>query len=72
MILGSMSSSKSLLTPGPPTKRKKSEQSSICFLCRDSCEEKHEYTESQWVAFKLTAKKWDGLDKFGHVFSQTD
>ena len=71
-----MSHSNSVLTRGPPTKRKKNEtseaSSSICFLCRDICEERHEYTETQWDAFKLTAKNWDGLDKYGQVYLQTD
>ena len=67
-------SSKSLLERGPPKKRKKDEShtNSICFLCKKLCDEKHEYTETQWNAFKLTSKQWDGLDKYGNVYRETD
>ena len=34
--------------------------------------ERHVYEDAKWQAFKLTAKNWDGLDKYGHVYLQTD
>ena len=62
----------------PPTKRKKNESQKksqdeqLCFLCRQTCDEKHEYTETQWQKLKSTAELWSGLDKYGHVFADTD
>ena len=62
----------------PPTKKKKGESpvelnnDRICFLCKEICDEKHNYTESQWQKLKSTAELWLGLDKYGHVFADTD
>ena len=73
-----MSSSKPVLLRGPPpTKKRKNDSAKestngICFLCNQMCDENHNYTESQWEKLKSTAEDWSGLDKYGHVFAQTD
>ena len=73
-----MRSSKSVLLRGPPpTKKRKNgtpeaSTNGTCFLCNHICDEKHNYTESQWEKLKSTAEAWSGLDKYGHVFAQID
>ena len=68
-------SSKAALEVGPPSKRKKLNTpniSKICFLCKELCKEQHTYTQTQWDTFKLTAKEWSGLDRYGYVYLEVD
>ena len=65
--------SRPVLIPIPPAKRRKSEDRgniAICILCSEQCEEVRSFTDSKWEKFKETAKQWKGLDKYGDVYDK--
>ena len=60
----------------PPPKQSKSEAGDsghTCIVCGENCDEKQKnLDDAKWKNFRLTAKKWSGLDTYGDVYEKTE
>ena len=52
--------------------KRTSEEIGKCIICEDNCDENKSITSEQWDNFKLTAEKWQNLDKYGMIYNDTN